>query len=145
MTQSFTVDQLLDSLPEVVDVLRDPRNHNGELRPHLTDSADAEFVALWRCCELVDLDPTGIPCWSPGGVLRGLSTRTTATHVGWMIADLMDRMPLDSSQIHALLWRARLRSMGCSNQVASVMLAVRDRAIEDDFAEFRDCDAAVAS
>lgn len=138
---SFSVDQLLDSLPEVVDVLRDPRNHNGELRPHLTDCADAEFVALWRACELVDLDPTGIPCWSPGRVLRGLSQKTTTTHIGYMIADLVDRMPLDDRQIHALLWRARLRSMGCSPQVASIMLAIRDEAVEDEFAEFRQADS----
>ena len=144
--RSFSVDELLDSIAETIFVLRDPVGHNGELRPHMIDCADAEFLALWECCELVDLDPRGVPCWSSGGRVRGLSGRTTSTHVSWMVSDLVDRMPLDDSEIHRLLWSARLRSIGASRDVASLMQQVRDDAIEDEFAEFRreDGSAAVA-
>ncbi|MGZ8178666.1 hypothetical protein ACXVUM_12110 [Williamsia sp. SKLECPSW1] len=144
--RSFSVDQLLDSLPEVVAVLRDPHSHRGEFRPYLADCVNGEFVALWRCCLIVNVDPVGVPCWAPGGVLRGISSRTTATHLSWMIADLVDRMPSDDRLIHRELWRARLRSMGASPEVASLMQQVRDDAVEDEFAEFRreDGSAAVA-
>lgn len=142
--RSFSVDELLDTVGEVISLLRDPYSHGGQHRAYLTDCADAEFLALWECCELVDLDPRGIPCWSPGGRVRGLSTRTTSTHIGYMVADLVDRMPLDDGEIHRLLWRARLSSIGASKDVASLMSQVRDLREEDEFAQWRAEDAGAA-
>lgn len=143
--RSFSVDELLDSIAETIFVLRDPVGHNGELRPHMIDCADAEFLALWECCELVDLDPRGVPCWSSGGRVRGLSGRTTSTHVGWMVADLADRLTAENdAEIHRLLWTARLRSISASRDVASLMAEVRDQREEDEFAQWRAEDAGAA-
>ena len=143
--RSFSTDELLDSLPDVVEVLRNPYSHRGEMRPHLVDLADGEFCALWRCCLLVDLDPTGIPAWVSGGRLRGLSLRTTAQHLSWMISDLADRLPLDDSDIHRELWVARLSSIGGSRDAASIMQEVIDAREEDAFAAWRAEDGGSAS
>lgn len=140
--RSFSVDQLLDSIGETIELLRDPHGHRGTFRPYLCDTADVEFKSLWRCCLLVGVDPVGVPCWSSGGVLRGLSTRTTAQHISWMVCDIADRLPSDTSEIHRELWRARTRSIGVSSEVASLMLAVKDESLEDEFAEFRAEDGA---
>ncbi|WP_328858152.1 hypothetical protein OG579_03830 [Williamsia herbipolensis] len=137
MTRSFSVDELLDTIGEAITLLRDPRGHQGTFRPYLCDTADFEFVSLWRSCLLVGVDPVGIPCWSPGGVVRGLSSRTTAQHITWMVCDVADRLPFDDSEIHRMLWTARSRSIGASNEVASLMLAVREAAIDDEFDQFR--------
>lgn len=145
LTRSFSTDQLLDTLNETILCLRDPVQHRGTLRPHLVDAADAEFTTLWNLCEWVGLDMRGIPAWRSGGRVRGLSTRTTSTHVGWMIADLCDRLPVDDTLVHQRLWSTRLRSISASADVASLMAEVRDNDLEDEFTAFRAEDSWIAS
>lgn len=136
--RSFSTDELLDSVGEVITLLRDPESHGGMFRPYLCDTANFEFCSLWRACLTVDVDPAGIPCWSPGGVVRGLSTRTAAQHISFMVCDIADRLtPETDAEIHRLLWLARLRSIGASRDVASLMAEVRDQREEDEFAAWR--------
>lgn len=102
-----------------------------------SQTAPTPSSALWRCCLAVGVDPVGIPCWSPGGRVQGLSSRTTGVHLSWMICDLVDRMPFDDTEIHRVLWQARLCSISASPNVASVMAGVRDERTEDEFEAFR--------
>lgn len=143
--RSFSTLQLLDSAVEVVEALRNPMNHRGELRPHLTDCADREYARLWQVAELLDLDPTGLPAWRVNGDVRGLSTRTRTIHLVWLVEDIRNRLPVDDSEVWRVLWDARSRSIGCSPEAASIMLAIREEAMEDQFAIVREGDAIHAS
>lgn len=142
--RAFSTDELLDTVGETIELLRDPHGHRGTFRPYLADTANAEFLALWRCCLVVRVDPTGVPCWHPGGVVRGLSSRTTAQHISFMVCDIADRLPFDDTAIHRELWTARSRSIGCSKDVASLMIDVKDQRELDELAAFRAEDARAA-
>ena len=135
--RSFSTDQLLASLPEVVEALRNPYAHDGEMRAHLIDCGDAEVRALTWCAWRCDLDLTGIPLWRVDGRVKGASTRTTRAHLGWIADDVRDRLPVDDSEFHTALWRARLRSISGSRDIASIMSGVRDEAVRDEFEQFR--------
>ncbi|MBE7193393.1 MAG: hypothetical protein INR66_13035 [Gordonia polyisoprenivorans] len=142
--RSFSTDQLLASLPEVVEALRNPYAHHGEMRAHLVDCGDSEVRALVWCAWRCDLDLTGIPLWRVDGRVKGASTRTTRTHLMWIAEDVRNRLPVDDSDFHTALWRARLRSISGSGDVASIMSALKDEAYDAEFEEFRNGDAAIA-
>ncbi|PHV64633.1 hypothetical protein CSW57_22810 [Williamsia muralis] len=127
-------------MPEVVAALRNPDNHrSGRLNGAAIDAADNEFRTLaYLATEHCNLSLAGIPTYRrANGELLGISPRMRPVQLVWLRDDVRDRLNLSMPWLLPLLMRSRGQSIRVSRAAQTIMLGLRDSAMEYEFAAFR--------
>ena len=124
----------------MVAALRNPDNHrSGRMNDALIDAADNEFRTLaYLATEHCNLSLAGIPAYRrANGELLGISPRMRPVQLVWLRDDVRDRLDLSLPWVLPLLMRTRGQSVRVSRAAQTIMLGLRDSAMDNEFAEFR--------